>query len=267
MNSLLSCPINRLSQFQYQIQHLLKILPVEHADHEQLTASFSILSNLVERIQDGLEVAENQAKMENVKRRIVTSQKGEKKGGHSLAAYGNFDIDISGGRRIFIKEGVITVSMPGKNRKKRHLFLFSDLLMLTKEDAKHQFQMKKMLVLDGQMEFLINQNADLPNSQPHFGTPFSGSSSSFFKAAILKLKDEAYTFYWKTEQEKLDWEPIIQETVHRNREGARILGVPLKYQLKREGTEKIPKALKLLTNELLNRGIFCGWIMFAYFSF
>lgn len=104
-----------------------------HPDYDNLANAFSMVTQLYEYIQYSIEQAENQAHLLNVQRRLVITDPQM--------------LDIFSGPRKFIEEGHCTL-ITGKNKKKRYLFLFDDLMLCTKPHTKATFRTKELFPLE-----------------------------------------------------------------------------------------------------------------------
>jgi uncharacterized protein (DUF1330 family) len=143
----------------------VKVTPTEHADYEHLVNSFSVISQLYEFLQENIEQAENQASLFKVQRRVDVTDH-EVSDHFELHLKSNKVLQIFGGNRQFIREGAVTV-LEGKNRKKRYLFLFSDLALVTKQHGKQNFRYKKTVPLDDEdiaLEPLADSSCILQNN-------------------------------------------------------------------------------------------------------
>jgi hypothetical protein len=117
---------------------MMKFTEINHIDYTDIVDTYVVVSQLFEVIQDLIEKAEVQTNLMTVLSKIsVTDQ----------AA-----LDLFTGKRRFIREVAVVVT-EGKNKKKRKLFFFNDLIILTKyvPSPKGYYKLKKVVYLDENM--------------------------------------------------------------------------------------------------------------------
>jgi len=154
----------------------VKCTPILHSDYRFLLNAFSLVQQLYDYIQDSIEDAKNQAFISEVKRRVdITELKG---------------FDTFGSNKQFLKEGPVTI-LEGKSRKRRYIFLFSDLCLVTKPMTKNtkNFKYKRSILLE-ENDTLIYDITDSATLKCAFKITTSVSES---------------VFIWKSQEEKDLW--------------------------------------------------------------
>jgi len=132
LQSFLIKPIQRVCKYPLLLRELIKFTPEEHPDHEHLTKAFEKINEVVANINEGQREAEGL-------QRIIDLQK----------LIDGIDSLVAPGRRLH-KEGDLMYykSAKTKHPEKRHVFFFSDLIMLTTKKGDKKFEHKMSVPLE-----------------------------------------------------------------------------------------------------------------------
>lgn len=208
---------------------MVKNTQQSHLDYVNLVNAYSMMTRLSEWIQNGLEEASNLAKVLNVERRLeVLDTKTQAK---TMELLNNFTVDLNGGRRKFVKEGEAMVirSKDRKHKKYRYLFLFSDMILVSKSHAKEKYHIKNVFKFDKTCKL-------------EYGT-------EFFQI-VLTIKGEKIYFNFASQFDCDEWSramsQIVDAVVHRDE---KVLGIPLIELMNRQNeTQKIPSFIETIRN-------------------
>ena len=125
--SFLVAPVQRVMRYSMLLEEVLKKTPRGHPDQEPLRHAVAMLKNLAQYINEKKRNVENLAYFEDFKSRLK-----------------GLTFDITGdARRVLLKENDACQNTPSN---KVHLFLFSDMLFITKAGKRH-FTYKDMFIL------------------------------------------------------------------------------------------------------------------------
>eukprot|EP01119_Soliformovum_irregulare_P013540 TRINITY_DN3616_c0_g1_i1.p1 TRINITY_DN3616_c0_g1~~TRINITY_DN3616_c0_g1_i1.p1 ORF type:complete len:861 (-),score=258.21 TRINITY_DN3616_c0_g1_i1:521-3103(-) len=186
LSFLLTCPLNRISRYNAQIETLYKMTPNFHGDFDNLVNAFHQTEEALRILGESILASENQAKLFEVKRRIdVTS-------GTVLTVFDE--------ERQFLREGLCTL-IEGKKKSSRYIFLFNDLVLVTKPQTK-----TKNFTFIKTITFGQEKSKSIPSLSVF---PDSNSLKYAFK---LSVGDENFIFIWK-QNEYEEWLKLFKRTV------------------------------------------------------
>ena len=119
-----------------------------------------MLSQIYEIVQDSMEQSENIASLYQIQRRIEVTNK------EVLEIFGvSLSPGPAGNYRQFIREGTVLLYIPSiKEKKKRYLFLFSDLCVITKQHSKNNYKFKQTIPLDEDFSIIHDLFPNITNS-------------------------------------------------------------------------------------------------------
>ena len=183
--------------------------PHTHLDYLSLVSCYAILSQLYDFIQDSLEQvstqacklstfqADNMATLSDVYRRIDF---GDQKNDIMMFEH-----------RTFIREGPVMVQEQKKaNRKKRHLFMFNDVCLITKQMKPATFRLKSVLSLDED----ISVEDEPDTSCMQFSSFFILLATKF--AFQILVNDQPLGVMFMNQEEKDSWMKEIETAVEIN---------------------------------------------------
>ncbi|KAH3759611.1 protein ECT2 [Pelomyxa schiedti] len=175
VNGLLITPVQRIPRYVLLLTDLLKSTPEGHPDHDPLKRALESVKALADYINQHRSEADNIAQLTEVQNKIVDLP-------ITLSQQSN-----AAHRRHFLKDGPMKV-----NKDKRHLWLFSDILVVTKEikKDKHKF-------------------CNLAHLQTSSLQDIMGEAMSF----RLMCTDCVLVFKAQTVAEKDEWKKFIQEKI------------------------------------------------------
>nr|XP_023403640.1 FYVE, RhoGEF and PH domain-containing protein 5 [Loxodonta africana] len=120
--------VQRLFQYQVLLTDYLNNLCPDSAEYENTQGALTLISKVTDRVNDSMEQGENLQKLVHIE--------------HSVRGQG----DLLQPGREFLKEGTL-MKVTGKNRRPRHLFLMSDVLLYTYPQKDGKYRLKNTLAV------------------------------------------------------------------------------------------------------------------------
>ncbi|XP_007948803.1 FYVE, RhoGEF and PH domain-containing protein 5 [Orycteropus afer afer] len=120
--------VQRLFQYQVLLTDYLNNLCPDSAEYENTQGALTLISKVTDRVNDSMEQGENLQKLVHIE--------------HSVQGQG----DLLQPGREFLKEGTL-MKVTGKNRRPRHLFLMSDVLLYTYPQKDGKYRLKNTLAV------------------------------------------------------------------------------------------------------------------------
>uniref|UniRef100_A0A8C9EFW0 FYVE, RhoGEF and PH domain containing 5 n=1 Tax=Phocoena sinus TaxID=42100 RepID=A0A8C9EFW0_PHOSS len=120
--------VQRLFQYQVLLTDYLNNLCPDSAEYDNTQGSLTLISKVTDRANDSMEQGENLQKLVHIE--------------HSVRGQG----DLLQPGREFLKEGTL-MKVTGKNRRPRHLFLMSDVLLYTYPQKDGKYRLKDALAV------------------------------------------------------------------------------------------------------------------------
>uniref|UniRef100_A0A8C0I032 FYVE, RhoGEF and PH domain containing 5 n=1 Tax=Balaenoptera musculus TaxID=9771 RepID=A0A8C0I032_BALMU len=120
--------VQRLFQYQVLLTDYLNNLCPDSAEYDNTQGALSLISKVTDRANDSMEQGENLQKLVHIE--------------HSVRGQG----DLLQPGREFLKEGTL-MKVTGKNRRPRHLFLMSDVLLYTYPQKDGKYRLKNALAV------------------------------------------------------------------------------------------------------------------------
>ncbi|XP_008562579.1 PREDICTED: FYVE, RhoGEF and PH domain-containing protein 5 [Galeopterus variegatus] len=120
--------VRRLFQYQVLLTDYLNNLCPDSAEYDSTQGVLTLISKVTDRANDSMEQGENLQKLVHIE--------------HSVRGQG----DLHQPGREFLKEGTLMKVM-GKNRRPRHLFLMSDVLLYTYPQKDGKYRLKSTLAV------------------------------------------------------------------------------------------------------------------------
>ncbi|XP_057562561.1 FYVE, RhoGEF and PH domain-containing protein 5 isoform X2 [Hippopotamus amphibius kiboko] len=118
--------VQRLFQYQVLLTDYLNNLCPDSAEYDHTQGALTFISKVTDRANDSMEQGENIQKLVHIE--------------HSVRGQG----DLLQPGREFLKEGTL-MKVTGKNRRPRHLFLMSDVLLYTYPQKDGKYRLKNAL--------------------------------------------------------------------------------------------------------------------------
>lgn len=148
LQSFLIKPIQRVCKYPLLIRELIRYTPESHPDWEPLQAAFSKINSVVSDINEAQRQAEGLQRILDLQSLID--------GVDSLVAPG----------RNYVKEGELTQykSAKSKSGEKRHVFFFTDLILLTLRRGEKRFEHKLSVDLDSCKLVVLADSSYIKNS-------------------------------------------------------------------------------------------------------
>jgi len=148
LQSFLIKPIQRVCKYPLLLRELIKYTPETHPDWEALQSAFSKINSVVADINEAQRQAEGL-------QRILDLQK----------MIDGIDSLVSPGRN-YVKEGELTTykSAKSKSGEKRHVFFFTDLILLTIKRGEKRFEHKLSVDLDSCVLVVIADSSYIKNA-------------------------------------------------------------------------------------------------------
>jgi len=116
LTNYLILPVQRIPRYEILLQSLLRYTDKDHADHKNILAA-------LKKVEE-LNVLADAKKKEEDNRKTLTEIQQSVSGGPSLLV----------AHRFFLKEGLLDVVFPNKKKEEKlYAFLFSDILLLTRQ--------------------------------------------------------------------------------------------------------------------------------------
>ncbi|XP_066899509.1 FYVE, RhoGEF and PH domain-containing protein 5 isoform X1 [Kogia breviceps] len=120
--------VQRLFQYQVLLTDYLNNLCPDSAEYDNTQGALTLISKVTDRANDSMEQGENLQKLVHIE--------------HSVRGQG----DLLQPGREFLKEGTL-MKVTGKNRRPRHLFLMSDVLLYTYPQKDGKYRLKNALAV------------------------------------------------------------------------------------------------------------------------
>lgn len=120
--------VQRLFQYQVLLTDYLNNLCPDSAEYDNTQGALTLLSKVTDHANDSMEQGENLQKLVHIE--------------HSVRGQG----DLLQPGREFLKEGTL-MKVTGKNRRPRHLFLMSDVLLYTYPQKDGKYRLKNTLAV------------------------------------------------------------------------------------------------------------------------
>ncbi|XP_054451180.1 FYVE, RhoGEF and PH domain-containing protein 5 [Pteronotus mesoamericanus] len=118
--------VQRLFQYQVLLTDYLNNLSPDSAEYDNTQGALTLISKVTDHANDSMEQGENLQKLVHIE--------------HSVRGQG----DLLQPGREFLKEGTL-MKVTGKNRRPRHLFLMSDMLLYTYPQKDGKYRLKNTL--------------------------------------------------------------------------------------------------------------------------
>ncbi|KAJ1069528.1 hypothetical protein K5549_021480, partial [Capra hircus] len=120
--------VRRLFQYEALLTDYLNNLCPDSAEYDDTQGALTLISKVTDRANDSMEQGENLQKLVHIE--------------HSVRGQG----DLLQPGREFLKEGTL-MKVTGKNRRPRHLFLMSDVLLYTYPQRDGKYRLKSTLAV------------------------------------------------------------------------------------------------------------------------
>ncbi|XP_015977519.2 FYVE, RhoGEF and PH domain-containing protein 5 isoform X4 [Rousettus aegyptiacus] len=120
--------VQRLFQYQVLLTDYLNNLCPDSAEYDNTQGALTLISKVTDHANDSMEQGENLQKLVHIE--------------HSVRGQG----DLLQPGREFLKEGTL-MKVTGKNRRPRHLFLMSDVLLYTYPQKDGKYRLKNTLAV------------------------------------------------------------------------------------------------------------------------
>ncbi|XP_037379444.1 FYVE, RhoGEF and PH domain-containing protein 5 isoform X2 [Talpa occidentalis] len=120
--------VQRLFQYQVLLTDYLNNLCPDSAEYENTQGALTLISKITDHANDSMEQGENLQKLVHIE--------------HSVRGQG----DLLQPGREFLKEGTL-MKVAGRNRRPRHLFLMSDVLLYTYPQKDGKYRLKSTLAV------------------------------------------------------------------------------------------------------------------------
>lgn len=147
LSSFLIKPIQRVCKYPLLLRELIKYTPEEHPDYGQLQAAFEKINAVVANINEGQREAEGL-------QRILELQK----------LIDGIDTLVAPGRRLHKEEDLqYYKSSKTKHPEKRHVFFFSDLILLTVKKG-NKFEHKMSIPLESCKLIVLADSQNIKNA-------------------------------------------------------------------------------------------------------
>eukprot|EP01107_Rhizomastix_libera_P016597 TRINITY_DN6995_c0_g1_i1.p1 TRINITY_DN6995_c0_g1~~TRINITY_DN6995_c0_g1_i1.p1 ORF type:complete len:1108 (+),score=333.15 TRINITY_DN6995_c0_g1_i1:431-3325(+) len=152
--SLLILPVQRLPRYVLLLADLLKSTPHNHPDFTPLGDALQSIRDLVTKVDQKKQEMNNEELLRSTVEKIVDA--GE-------------DLTISQRKRLFLKDGPVLVA-----KDERHLFLFNDILIITKPPHGGKYSLKRKIILEAaSIEYVDNKIFNLLDGTETFKLTFS----------------------------------------------------------------------------------------------
>ncbi|KAH3742617.1 Guanine exchange factor for Rac 30 [Pelomyxa schiedti] len=194
VEGLLITPVQRVPRYVLLLTDMLKSTPKEHPDNQPLQDALEFMRDLADYINQRKHDSDNMNELNEIESKLA-----------------NFEGGLtSNSKRRFIKEGVLSV-----NRTKSRVWLFSDMILITKPDLKrnkYTFQ-RKFLLAAASLQTDDGPTSSpmlLPSStaSPPVSTALSSSTSDEFK---LLCSEGTMKFVAQTPEERQVWVKEIRK--------------------------------------------------------
>lgn len=173
LQSFLIKPIQRVCKYPLLLRELIKYTPENHPDWDPLQSAFSKINSVVADINEAQRQAEGLQRIMEVTKMID--------GIDSLVAPG----------RNYVKEGELTFykSQKSKSGEKRHVFFFTDLILLTNRKGEKKFDHKLSVDLDSCKLVVLADSSHIKNA-------FELQTGNKHKKCILSGESAAESNLW-----------------------------------------------------------------------
>jgi len=213
--TLISLPVNHISRIEPLLEMLSRFCVAGSAEEKDLNNAYSMMHEASKFVAQSLLQSEATAEIMNIQRRVVGYDK---------------PLNLIKPDRSLVEEGPIMTP-------KRYIFLFNDLLLLTKPSGKSKFTFKEMQILE-----LVSIE------------DVKGDKNTF----LLKTPKEVHRLQVRNAEEKEKWMGAFAALKRKNK----TIGVSIEAIVKREGTapDGIPsivtQTIALVEKSLETEGIF-----------
>lgn len=213
--TLISQPVNHISRLEPLLEMLSRFCVSGSGEEKDLNNAYSMLHEANQFVAQSLQQSKATATIMNIQRRVVGYDK---------------PLNLIKADRLLVHEGAIL-------NPKRQIFLFNDLVLLTKPSGKSKFSFKEMQILD------------LVSIQD-----VSGDKNTF----LLKTPKEVHRLQTRTAEEKEQWMTKFAALKRKNK----TIGLDVESIVKREGTapDGIPtivtQTIELVEQSVELEGIF-----------
>uniref|UniRef100_A0A7S4M713 DH domain-containing protein n=1 Tax=Vannella robusta TaxID=1487602 RepID=A0A7S4M713_9EUKA len=148
LQSFLIKPIQRVCKYPLLLRELIRYTPEDHPDWEPLQSAFSKINSVVADINEAQRQAEGLQRILDLQKMID--------GVESLVAPG----------RNYVKEGELSFykSQKSKSPEKRHVFFFTDLIVLTNRKGEKKFEHKLSVDLDSCKLVVLADSSHIKNA-------------------------------------------------------------------------------------------------------
>eukprot|EP01102_Stenamoeba_stenopodia_P019343 TRINITY_DN7286_c0_g2_i1.p1 TRINITY_DN7286_c0_g2~~TRINITY_DN7286_c0_g2_i1.p1 ORF type:complete len:727 (+),score=180.47 TRINITY_DN7286_c0_g2_i1:151-2331(+) len=214
LKELLRMPLDRIQKYESFLQDIEHTTPPDHRDWQDIVSASALMKQTSAFVQQSLDQADQRAKILGVQRRLVGYEG---------------PLNLLDGKRKFCCEGFVVQTTTSANKAKtakRYLFLFNNLLIITKH-VKQGYQVKKQLPISAGDE--VQGLPDTPSSKFNFS---------------FTHQKEKFVFSAKTNEEKAHW--LAMFTVQlKEHDKDRVFGMSLTDLLAKEKRiAQVPKIVE-----------------------
>mmetsp|Transcript_124780 Transcript_124780/g.186397 ORF Transcript_124780/g.186397 Transcript_124780/m.186397 type:complete len:518 (-) Transcript_124780:63-1616(-) len=148
LQSFLIKPIQRVCKYPLLLRELIRYTPEDHPDWDPLQSAFSKINSVVADINEAQRQAEGLQRILDLQKMIDNVE--------SLVAPG----------RNYVKEGEMSFykSQKSKTAEKRHVFFFTDLILLTNRKGEKKFDHKLSVDLDSCKLVVLADSSHIKNA-------------------------------------------------------------------------------------------------------
>lgn len=218
IRDLLRMPLDRISKYESFLHAIEQSTPPDHPDLQDIVSASALMKQTCAFVAQSLEQADHRAKILGVQRRLVGYEG---------------PLNLLEAKRFFCFEGSATVTVAKAQKttvSKRYLFVFNNLVIITKHIAKG-YQVKKLLHLSSDDDIL--DQPDTPNAKHNF---------------ILLHGGIKYQIAAKSSEEKAQFLASLTVSLQQQKRD-RVFGIPLADLLEREGRQNgVPKVVEDIVN-------------------
>eukprot|EP00026_Physarum_polycephalum_P001565 Phypoly_transcript_01567.p1 GENE.Phypoly_transcript_01567~~Phypoly_transcript_01567.p1 ORF type:complete len:633 (+),score=59.19 Phypoly_transcript_01567:1119-3017(+) len=223
--SLISCPLNQISQYAILLERLVNVTPVGHRDYEKLTAASMLMKEIYKLLQDSIEQTNNMHKLTELQKRLMP---------HCI----DFELIIPS--RIVVCEGAVT-QFYKKKKRLGHYVLFDDMMILCRVKksllkVKYHFPYSQVVLEENLPSILLPSGTDMA------ATPTCG---------LVVPKDKLFLLFNNKHDHKV-FINKIKPLCEQANPSRRVFGASLTALLKREKTSSatIPTPLVAMVDAI-----------------
>lgn len=227
--SLLTLPVNYIAQYVHVLSRFSAFDTETLPDHDALMQAYAILEKLNLVLQSELEKSANMASLEEVKRKLIVE---------------NQSLDLTQPNRVFAKEGTLIMTKDKKKKQKVHIFLFNDIVLITKHTSKGYRTKEVLDVADLTLHVVETDNVlteqDSSQNQPRLQRSFSFSSASSRTKDVVpsfELHTPLHRVYHFASMDATKWISAFRKILE-SINNKKIVGSPLIDVLHREQSSK-----------------------------